>query len=301
MSVIIRGIRNFAEIERLYAYYPKVFVKTPLTFFKSRIDNDPFLIPEDIRIAEEEDKIISSAVVLRRKMYWNNKVKSFAGIGNVSTLPPKRGNNLAATVMKDALQYSENINTDTAILFTGINRFYEKLNFFTISSNHIIFRIEEPARKDYIIRSFTKADLTFISEIYESFNRYLYGPLVREVKYWDANLSFADPNEIFLVAERFNSIEGYMRIVPETLRNEIWEFGYTKREALDALLCEAGRILGKKIFKSASLCPYNMLTDTQHVKIEYEAASLAMAYIHDTASELKNEFNNYCFWWTDNF
>jgi predicted acetyltransferase len=301
MDLLVRGLRNISEYERLYTYYSKTFVKTPPEYFKKRIDNDPYLVPEDIRIAEEEGSITSSVVVLRRSMHWNYKQTPFIGIGNVSTLPEKRGNNLASIVMKDALQYSGNKKDNISILFTGINSFYEKFNYFTILAYHIIFIVKELNWNGYSIRNFDKSDLIYISKIYNSFNEHLYGPVVRDIKYWNANLAFSDTKEIFLVAEKFGSIEGYIRFVPGTNRNEIWEFGYTNRDALDALLSEVSIILNKKLIKSGALYPGNMLQDSHSLKIKYEASSLAMANIQGNDSELKNEFNNYCFWWTDNF
>jgi predicted acetyltransferase len=299
----LRGLKDKTEYEKLYAFYPKVFVKTPLSFFIARIENDSYMLPEDIRIAEEDGNIISSVAVLKRKMNWGNSIVSFAGIGNVSTLPEKRGNNLATLLMKDAISYSKAINPHSIILFTGINPFYEKLGFFTIPAYHIVFNINNACNDNYLIRDFNFHDMPSIGKLYNSFNEKLFGTLARDDNYWKANLTFAEPGEIFLVAEKDNAVEAYIRMVNDGFRNEIWEFAFVRREALDALLSAASKLLNKNNIKTASLHPYAMLDNSPCINIDFEPTSLAMAYtdINGAVPGLKQSFNNYSFWWTDNF
>lgn len=305
MQFTLRGLKNKTEYEKLYALYSKAFIKTPLNYFKTRIENDPYLNPEDIRIAEENKEFISSIAVLRRKMNWGNKTVNFTGIGNVSTLPEKRGNNLATFVMKDALSHSRALAPHSVILFTGINSFYERFGFFTIPACHIVFKAIKTNRSNYLVRNFNLSDLQSVSGLYNSFNKNLYGTLERKAIYWKSNLAFAEPGEIFLLAENSHThaIESYIRLVKGSPRNEIWEFAFSAREAFDALLLTACEICNKDIIKSASLHPNVMLNDSDIVKIDYEPCSLAMAYTDITADipGLKQSFNNYSFWWTDNF
>ncbi len=304
MTGRIRGIEKSAELENLFTFLQKVFIKTPLDYFKKRINNDPWLILNDIRIAEENNEIVSSVSVFRRKMHWRGKPVNFAGIGNVSTLPDKRGRGLSSEVMKNAIKYIKENSISTAILFTGINSFYELFDFFTISAYYLTFHIKDQKEKTrYSIRNFIETDLEKVSTIYDAFNKKLYGPIDRNIDYWKANLKFAEENEIFLVAECNQQIEGYMRIVPSKERNEIWEFGYSNIEAMNALICEAGIILNKREIKTFALCPKNIVEESKAFKVSCEPSTIAMAFVtpDEFTTDMKEGFNNYCFWWTDNF
>ncbi len=303
MELILRGLNDTSELPKLFSYYPKAFVKTPLDYFTKRINNDPYLIPADIRIAGYNEEIIGSVTVFRRKMYWNNKEIAFGGIGNVSTLPEKRGSGVAQSTMDDALKYIDNIPFGVVILFTGINAFYEKFNFSTIPAQHLVFQVKSNEYSDYIVRSFMKSDLIEVSEIYETFNKNLYGPIIRDNNYWLANLKFAEIDESFLIAERENKIQGYIRLVPGKSKNEIWEFGYTNIKAFNALLSETTKRLKKNILKTAALCPADLVTNNSVFSVSIEPSSIAMALTNKNMcnSELSEGFTNYCFWWTDNF
>ncbi len=303
MTTIIRGIKELSELQKLFSFYNKVFIKTPLVFFTKRIINDPYLFLDDIRIAEENNEITGSVTVFRRNMYWKNKVIAFGGIGNVSTLPEKRSCGIATKTMQDAISYIENIPFDITILFTGINSFYERFNFFTIPTYYLTFHITDIQKSEYQIRFFSESDLDIISTIYDSFNKNLYGPVIRDIDYWHTNLGFAEEDEIFLIAEKQNLIEGYIRFVPSESKNEIWEFGYTNIEAFNALLIETAKRLNKKDLKTAALCPSDLVTNNSVFGVSYEPTDIAMALCSTNRCNSKfiEEFKNYCFWWTDNF
>jgi hypothetical protein len=129
----------------------------------------------------------------------------------------------------------------------------------------------------------------------------LFGPVIRDNNYWKANLKFAEKDEIFLIAKYRQQIDGYIRIVPGKIRNDIWEFGYSKIEAFNALIYEASRILNKKELKTEALCPKNMICSNTVFKVFEETSSIAMALLNNANAGMKEEFKNYCFWWTDNF
>lgn len=304
MPPVIRGLETPGELQKLYSFYPKVFKKTPLDFFVRRIENDPYLQLGDIRIAEEDGGITSSVAVIRRTMYWGGEKVPFGGIGNVSSLPEKRGTGIASAVMNDALEHIKKIDLNVAILFTGINPFYERFRFVTVPAHIMRFNMLKKYESDYTVRNFSHADLEKVSDIYKEFNADLFGPVVRDTSYWKANLKFAEPDEIFLVAEKNGGIEGYIRVVPPNSRNEIWEFGFTNINAFNALISKTAEILNKDVLKTEALCPPGLLNETNVFKISYEPTTIAMALLAEGGSlnaSLKYGFSSYCFWWTDNF
>lgn len=302
-KINIRGLTNKGEINKLFKYYPKVFKITPLEYFVSRISDNPNLSPEDIRIAEVDNNILSSVTVYRKKMYWKDGIIPFAGIGNVSTIAEYRGEGLALKVMKDALQYIEEKQINLSILFTDINKFYEKLNYFTIPLFQIEFKIVENNFFDYEIKDYSPSELQSVSKLYHVFNKNLNGPIYRDQEGWTRNLQMAENNESFLVAIKENRLNGYLRFVPDKDNREITEFAFYDINSLYALLSKAGTIMGKNILKTSALCPYNFIKDNPFIKVSFEPSTIAMACIKNilNSSITKEDFKNYCFWWTDNF
>lgn len=303
MMIQIRGLNNSDELIKIFEFYPKVFLKTPINTIADRIVNDSLMLPCDIRIAEENDNILSSITIFKRNMNWGNKVIKIAGIGNVSTIPEKRKLGLASQVMNDVLEYIDEMQVELSILFTGINKYYEKFKFFTIPSYHLSFEINRYRNSQFSISNYSLDDLDSISKLYDSFNQKLFGTVYRDIEYWKANLKFADKNEVFIVARRSDTIDGYLRFVPDKTGKEIWEFGYYNIEAFNALILEAGKMTGKKILKTAALCPKYLVKSNTIFNVTYESSSIAMASINQNSKKNfdKKDFNNFCFWWTDNF
>jgi len=303
MALILRGLKNRGELDRILQFYPAVFTKTPLSYFSSRLLNDPYLKPDDIRIAEENGEILSTITVYRRKMYWRGKTVDFAGIGNVATRPDKRGLGLSSKVMRDSIDYIKKLNIPIVILFTGINQFYERYNFFTIPAFQVKFLIQSSDISQFNIRRFRQEDLEEIQRFYETFNRSLKGAIYREPVYWKANLSFAAADEIFLVAEKHKKITAYIRVSSRCDKGEILEFAFSDVPAFYALLCHTAELLNKQELTSAALLPKNLFDSTFPCEVHYEPSTIAMALIlndDDTVPSVE-DFAEYTFHWTDDF
>ncbi|RKY81686.1 hypothetical protein DRQ07_03405 [candidate division KSB1 bacterium] len=304
--MVVRGLNGENEIKDLLGFYKKSFVKTPISYFEKRIKNDPYLIPADIRIAEIKGEISSSITVYRRKMWWKGEVIDFGGIGNVATLPDKRGQGLSSQLMNDSVKYMKELSLPISILFTGINKFYEKFNYFVIPAYQLKLKIADNNNSDFSVREFRAEDITRVMEIYYYFNKELRGPVYRDADYWKANLEFREENEIFLIAEKNGIIKGYIRIVPENEKGEIWEFAYSEIEAFVALLDKCAKVLRKQEIKTAALFPKDIFKDAAQFDVSYEPSAIAMALnINDdiivTGQKSTQEPGIYCFWWTDNF
>ncbi len=297
----IRGLNNKDELTELFDVYKKVFKKTPLRYFENRLLNDPYFVPQDVRVAIEDGRIVSTVTVYRRKMYWKGQTIPFGGIGNVATLPEHGGKGLSTKVMKDALKYMGENGLPLSILFTGINGFYERFGFQTAPAWRARFFVPETVPAKFEIRKFKPTDFEPVQQLYRRFNRNKSGALLREPAYWRANLLFAEENELFLVAEA-GTIEAYMRLVPGNPKGEIWEFAYSDVHAFVQLLFSAAQRLKKNTLETAALIPKNFFDQALPVKVEYEPSEIAMYKIlQPDMRETADGFAEYCFWWTDNF
>ena len=305
MGIVIRGLKTKDELEKLVQLLPTVFTKTPLKFFTSRFFNDPYLHFGDVRVAEENGEFISTVTVFRRKMWWQGECIEFGAIGNVATVPEKRGLGLSSTLMKDAINLMKKLSFPLSVLFTGINPFYEKFGYFTIPAHTAVIFPEADRKLKFSIRKFNNNDLGQVAELYEKFNRNLIGTLVRDLDYWQANLKFAEDDEIFLVAEDAGEIAAYLRMVPNHEKGDVWEFAYSDVEAFVDLLNYSAKMTGKGQMKTACFVPNYFFENSLPVKVEYEPSTLAMALVMDgtrfSENEVKEKLENYAFWWTDNF
>ena len=167
-------------------------------------------------------------------------------------------------------------------------------------------KIADNNNSDFSVREFRAEDITRVMEIYYYFNKRLKGPVYRDADYWKANLAFREENEIFLIAEKNGIIKGYIRIVPENEKGEIWEFAYSEIEAFVALLDKCAKILRKQEIKTAALFPKNIFKNVAQFDVSYEPSAIAMILnINDNLIVSgKRSIQGpgiYCFWWTDNF
>ncbi|WP_456408936.1 GNAT family N-acetyltransferase [Caldithrix abyssi] len=297
----IRGLKSKEELTDLFGLYEKVFKKTPLSYFKNRLLNDPYFVPQDVRVAIEDNRIVSTITVYRRKMYWRGKEVTFGGIGNVATLPEYGGRGLSTGVMNNAIAYMKQNGFLLSILYTGINRFYERAGFITPQAWQARLTITEIASGQFKIREFEQSDLNAVQELYLRFNKKSNGPLIREPEYWRANLLFAEKNERFLVAEK-DKVQAYIRVVPENTKGEVWEFAYDDENAFLELLSFVSNFLDKKELTTAAILPRDFFQKDLPVKIEYEPSDITMYLVlNPEVKKIIGEFENYCFWWTDNF
>ncbi len=305
MAITIRGLKTGQELEQLVQLLPTVFTSTPLKFFAARFFNDPNLRFGDVRVAEETGEFVSTVTVYRRKMWWQGESIEFGAIGNVATVPEKRGLGLSSALMNDAITLMKKLSFPLSVLFTGINPFYEKFGYFTIPAHTAVIFPNADRKLKFSIRKFNNNDLVQVAELYEKFNRNLIGTLVRDLDYWQANLKFAEDDEIFLLAEDGGEIAAYLRMVPNHKKGDVWEFAYSDSAAFVDLLNYSAKLTGKWQMKTACLIPNHFFENSLPVKVEYEPSSLAMALVVDetrfSENEVREKMENYAFWWTDNF
>ncbi len=298
----IRGLNNREELSDLFKMYRKVFKITPLSYFVNRLLNDPYFLPQDVRVAVIDNMIVSSITIYRRQMYWRGKVITFGGIGNVSTLPEYSGKGISSKVMEDAINYMQDQDFSVTILFTGINAFYERFGFKTLPAQYAKFAIPNISTQKYTIRNYKESDFTASRDLYENFNKHLSGSLVRDNEYWAANFKFAEKNELFLIAES-HSINAYIRFVPNDKKGDIWEFAYSDFSAFLEILYHFSKRFNKKIINSSALIPKS-LSNGNNIKmiVDDELTNIVMyKNLAHSYKNVLNEHTDYCFWWTDNF
>ena len=114
---------------------------------------------------------------------------------------------------------------------------------------------------------------------------------------------FAEKNELFLIAES-NSIDAYVRFVPDGKKGDIWELAFHNVEALEAILYFYAKRFVKREITTSALISENLFKTNkmQSIKTEYESSNIVM--YKNLAISRENIFtnhSNYCFWWTDNF
>ena len=303
----IRGCRNYDELLKVVRLCDAAFEKTPYEYFERHILKDVTLSPEDTRILIVDNEIVSSVQVFPRTMYLKGGKIDFGGIGNVATYPAKRKFGYAELVMNDAINYMKEQEFKFSLLTTTINKYYDKFSFETLNRELIeINKVSPNFHKS--IRKFNRVnDFGVVKNIYEYYNRDGIGPLFRDIKYWEAQFDFCGEDEnLFLVFETTNSVEGYIRAVRENDKIKILEFA-----AVNVYL---------QIFKSLieSLCYQTGINDFEMFLSESEKQKLQLKnYISKIDSDLMillfenrltelqkrelTKYNNINYWLSDFF
>jgi len=209
--------------------------------------------------------------------------------------------------MNDAINYMKEQEFKFSLLTTTINKYYDKFGFETLNRELIeINKVSPNFHKS--IRKFNRVnDFRVVKNIYEYYNRDGIGPLFRDIKYWEAQFDFCGEDEnLFLLFETTNSVEGYIRAVRENDKIKILEFA-----AVNDYL---------QIFKSLieSLCYQTGINDFEMFLSESEKQKLQLKnYISKIDSDLMillfenrltelqkrelTKYNNINYWLSDFF
>lgn len=303
----IRGCSNYDELLKVVRLCNISFEKTPYEYFKRHILSDATLSPEDTRILIVENEIVSSVQVFPRTMYLKGGKIDFGGIGNVATIPGKRKLGYAELVMNDAINYMKERDFKFSLLTTTINKYYEKFGFKTLKRELIEINEVSP-NFCKSIRKFNRVnDFGVVKNIYEYYNRDGIGPLFRDDTYWKAQFDFCGEDEnLFLVFETTNTIEGYIRAVRENDKIKILEFAAVNdylqifKSLLESLCYQTG-INRFELFLSES--------EKQRLQLKNYISKidsdLMVLFFENRLTELQKrqltEYNNINYWLSDFF
>ena len=150
--------------------------------------DDPNFQRGDLRIAEENGKIVSMMMLTRRQLRFGTAFVSGANVGPVATHPDRQGKGYCSAVMRNAVQYMKSQGLDMTILW-GISWLYLHYGYSPamLKTELVIKPTDDgPGKKElYEFRPFTEYDLEEMTRIYHSNTATRTCAEIRSPRMWD--------------------------------------------------------------------------------------------------------------------
>lgn len=269
--------------------------------FKSHFLNDPDKDFSDILIAKDEDEIVSSLRIFKRKMYMNGKEIPILGIGEVCTLDAYRGLGLSTKLMNMALSKYQDSNYAFIYLGTGIPNFYRRYGF---EETHMKKKIIQCSNASTITENkiIKPIDYKMIKDIYEVYSSKLNGPIVRNDYYQDNWVKTDIKNLLGLFIN--NILVAYLAYEKKEDYFELNEYGEKIEGLFDEFISLIAEFNNQKLLIPEFIQTRFSVIDTK--TISSRMVKLLHPFNADklvsSQDELLEQFNNnYVFWRTDFF
>ena len=248
MQIEITGLRRKRELDKVFDLLGISFARTPRDFFVARWEAEKSLRLWHTRVLKLNGEIVSIVQIFPKTMFINGKEILIAGIGNVATVPEHRKKGYATRLLKATNRFLKEKGFSLAVLFTSINRFYEKVGYFTVPlTYHTVFADKHKARWSSNVHVFRPEDFRGIVNFYRKCAPLYSGLYKRDLRNWlyQPYYHFYEVYGLFLVHAVSGQINGYLRVSRRGKESlEIVEFCYRNsevfRELLDSLIFRSG-------------------------------------------------------------
>ena len=253
MQEDVRAIKA-DEMEECLDLWEKVFEGVGRSYFEPYFHGDPWFKPDYTRVCLVDGRIVSAVQICERKVRVGSAEILMGGIGNVATDPDYRGRGYSTRLLEDAVLVMREYGMDLSILFTGIQPYYERLDWRSAPTKLLTGSLRRdvsvgPKSRCSVRTLDPTSDMASIHQVYEKFNNDRSLTVVRTPEYWKGYLlpHLRKPESI-LVAEE-NGVVGYLLF--EFDKDNCWlrETGCVpgKEDCTEALIrcaasraCEAG-------------------------------------------------------------
>ena len=236
-TIEIRPIQTSFEREVCLDLWATVFPEDR-AFFQERLDYDPAYAEETTWIAKVDETIAAAVQIFPYYTSLDGVLIKVGGIGSVATLPEYRGKSLTQLILRHQSDWMRRNGFDLSLLFTGINSFYEKAGWDTLSQYSYTLGVERglsvissrlSSTAAYTIKPYDPVYLDQIMAIYESFTKDYFGPALRTEAYWLGQLKWLKEGVgDFLVALDNDRVIAYLRVKKgREAVLEVTECGYT--------------------------------------------------------------------------
>jgi len=130
MGFRVRSLQR-GEVDDLLACFQAAFGvdDSSLAIVRNSLVNDPYFLPERIRVGVLDGRVVSHVVILHRAFYAEERVVSVAGVTAVATDPAYQGRGFGTRVMQDAARIIRERGYDMALLTTRLPRFFARFGF----------------------------------------------------------------------------------------------------------------------------------------------------------------------------
>lgn len=189
----------------------KVFGDSFMRDFSSKDDVFNY---DNVRILQEDNRIISLVMITPKQMYIDSVVFDMGGIGGVSSLPESRGKGYAGMVMKDSIKRMHEVGCDISLLYPFKEAYYAKFGYRTLHFPYKVLHKKNLNLKlpeNVLLRKFEEKDFDSLCKIYNEFNENRTGTIKRDLHYWKLKASgLSALNGEIYVAEMNGDVKAYV-------------------------------------------------------------------------------------------
>lgn len=217
MGYQVRSPKDKEEIKKVFKMLKQCFPKIKRSYFAKRILQDPDYQRANTRLLIKDNSLVSHVQLFKKKIYFYGKRLPIVGLGAICTLPAYRNRGYCQKLLEKTIQDIESQTPVFIILFTRILEFYEKLKFSKIVRKFYLLKKKSEdifcQRNGIKVRRFNpRKDLKAVIKIYHHFYHSYFGPVVRKIEDWQAQLSyFNEDKRLFLVSEKKGKLKAYIR------------------------------------------------------------------------------------------
>jgi predicted N-acetyltransferase YhbS len=183
--------------------------------FARYVEDDPRFDPADVWVADDGGTLVSCVQIFPRRLVIHGSSVPTGGIGTVFTRPDRRGQGLAAALMRAAMDDLQGRGLELGLLFAGPVEFYEKLGWHSWPVPRPLLRGPEGGDPEALAAAevFDPArDLAEVQAVHADYSRVRDGYCARDARDWWASLRNAGhPQEEFLVARDGGRVVAYLR------------------------------------------------------------------------------------------
>ena len=157
-------------------------------YFRRYFYGDVENLPYYTQVGVLDGKIVSAVHVCKRTVACGEFRLTMGGIANVATLPEYRGRGYNTRCLQSAIAVMEADAMDFSLLFTGIDDYYRRQGYETLSVPRVYGRIRpgigSGGNSPYGVRAATAEDLPAIRACYDDYNRLRPIAVQRAPAYW---------------------------------------------------------------------------------------------------------------------
>ncbi len=250
------------ELNELLDLLCTVFKSTNRLYFEHILCKDPWMKERLTYVIEADGKLVSHISAHMRPIHYGSVVLPMGGIGHVATLEAYRGRHYSTHIMQTIIEGMNQRKTPLSLLFTGIQPFYERLNWFVLPRFTYHWKAQDLAALPQVAYTVQPARLLEAFEVIETLYRTLAptfpGSLARTSDYWrnwwtwnDPQRKLVDDERTCLIAESEGEPVAYGFFHPADSNLKVAELlalpGHTA--AMQALVQRAGELFDAESFE----------------------------------------------------
>ena len=236
---VARAVRD-EERDACLALWNTVWPGDGRAYFRRYFYGDRDWLPYYTQVGVLDNRIVSAVQICRRTVACGAFQLTMGGIANVSTHPDFRGRGYNTRCLQSAIAVMESDAMDFSLLFTGINDYYARQGFTTLSPKWLSGTVRPdyaPRLLPFTVRQAVGEDLSAIQTCYDEYNAARPIAVQRYAAYWRDWLEVTPsriPDGLLVAVESDGSVFGYVQIgvfksalaySPDAVGSRIIEFG----------------------------------------------------------------------------